>query len=1561
MASSLIKTPHPVTLEGQEHIPVHLIPGESLYALLARTLGDQLNGELWNVSVAGVEIPREQWHDCYPKDGQVIECVGDVGRSALMMIAVVALTIWTGGMFAAVAAGGGIAGLGTVASYAAIAGIQMAGSLLINKVLGPKPPGSPDTTQGPQAYALTSTNNQARQHGAVPILFGQMRVAPDLLSQTYNFFDADDMYLAMHVSWGIGVGRIAALRNGDTLMSSFDDNVKQWNAGFSGMPQDDIPLFGNADTQPGGSLQNDAETLLEVERTTSVDTVRVLVNISGNLYGVTRKGKLSMNQESILGEYRPVGSGGGWIQMMNRPLQNDDRRTLRFTLPFDFPEPGQYDVRIRRQGRQSTGDGDVCNMNVDTIVSVQQDTSTYDGIARTGLTLRANERLTGTPSEVNATAIASPIPVWNGTSWVTEETSNPGAHMLKYLRGYYSPTGQLIAGVGLEDDDIDVPAFQAFMLHCAREKFEYNYWLAADRDHLTVLNSIAGAAMGQFTDSNGRYSVVWVAEDQAIDGTINMARIKRGTFSVDYSLIATADGVVARYWDAALDKEALLRVPMPGVTTMLSPANITLEGVTSEEQAALLARYYLGQSLYQFKDISFGTSLENLTFRRLSLLQMQHDMTQWGYGGVILKAEAVGNRIQFTLDEPVPAPEAGKQAWIGIRVPGHRAAAVLKVRPFQGTSNVLTLDEVWPANLPLPGDKSDNPAHDTIWIYDFKETPGLTVRVTNIGRAADRSATVSVVQESAEFWNYVRTGEYIPADSGSLLRTRPVINAIEVSEQQEVTGDVAQDQLMVSFDVEGPYDRARVYTAEPGGELRLRAETVTRNAVFNIAGPGRYTITVIPYNAQGLRGAGKSVIFDTKDAGMPPVLVDYFQVEQVSGGVRFYNWGFYPDTIQSADFVGVELRYMPGEDIAEYDWDEMLPIGETGYHTVPFEAVVPTSGKYIFACRSRNASGVLSEDAKVIAKELGANLGEVIEKIRDDNEKSFEEILEEVKKTQDDLLEEARIREEQILAEASTREEQVVQLEQGIANNVQALLNEKLEREAAISAEATIRQSADESLAYQISQISAGTGDQFDSAKIWYFDTDAEGWTGVAVDGWLKPTGPTTQSPDGLGIDSTAYRYLKMRVRRTGAPTGLTLGYTLADGTEGSLPLPQPAWDDRGIGTVDASDIEWPGTLQQIRLTGSGVTAQDFYEYDWIAVGRPTPGASVAMVQDETRARITADAVEAARRETLAVQLRGDYEGTDAAQLTTGLMYSEKTLRIEGDEILGQRIDTMQVSVDGNRAAITEEAQVRASEDAALAAQITRLNSDLDGKADATVVQDLTTRVEETETGLQAVSTSVLKLDAQLYGPHAGDEDGYAGDEDVYAGTLTAYSAMATEAHALANRIDRVSVQFGEFQGVVRQQIEVIATEVSAQAVSIEQLKVEMGDKASAQTVTTLTARVEQIGNTTNANAESIQRVEAQVAGKADGSVVQQMQVEISSTTGQVAQINARYFLSVQANGLVGGMYIGNNGQVVNARFAADKFTIESPSGSGQRFEYSNNSIRIYDANNRMRVRLGVF
>ncbi len=231
---------------------------------------------------------------------------------------------------------------------------------------------------------------------------------------------------------------------------------------------------------------------------------------------------------------------------------------------------------------------------------------------------------------------------------------------------------------------------------------------------------------------------------------------------------------------------------------MLNPAQVSGEGVTDEDHAVQLARWHLAQSLYQYKSISYSTDIEHLSYRRMSLLALQHDLTQWGYGGRVMSASVDGGVVTLELDEEVPAPAAGS-AFIGLRIPGERVYRVMQVQAFSGTSKTLRLVEGWPSDAALPGDTTTNPAWDTIWIYDFKQTPGYRVRVTGIQPESDlKGAAVSVVAEGPEFWHYVKTGEYIPAPNQSLLQTRPVASDLVVTERQVVQGDTVFTELQAS-------------------------------------------------------------------------------------------------------------------------------------------------------------------------------------------------------------------------------------------------------------------------------------------------------------------------------------------------------------------------------------------------------------------------------------------------------------------------------------------------------------------------------------------------------------------------------------------------------------------------------------------------------------------------------------------------------------------------------------------------------------------------------------------
>ncbi|MBN5174576.1 hypothetical protein JY430_20870 [Stenotrophomonas maltophilia] len=454
-----------------------------------------------------------------------------------------------------------------------------------------------------------------------------------------------------------------------------------------------------------------------------------------------------------------------------------------------------------------------------------------------------------------------------------------------------------------------------------------------------------------------------------------------------------------------------------------------------------------------------------------------------------------------------------------------------------------------------------------------------------------------------------------------------------------------------------------------------------------------------------------------------------------------------------------------------------------------------------------------------------------------------------------------------LLAEALVRQQGVTEAMQAISAETQAridaILNEKMDREAAITREEQLRQSADDSLARAVSEVVAGSGTQFDSIKLWPFNQDTEGWTGngapTLVDGWLRPanhsSAPWVQSPVALEVDGSAYRFVKLRLKRVGEPTwkGLLQWITTVEqdwDAAKSASAQEPVWDANGVATIDVQDVAWwPATIDAIRLqVGAAQTVADYYLIDYVAVGRPQPGASVALVQEETQARIAADAAEAGQRTALAVQMRGNYEGSDVAGVRSGLVASERDARIDGDGVNAQAIQLINARMpDGNgktasEASVQQLAQANAAEHAAMGQQIDQISVSLGDKADSSVVAQLRSEVDTIDGQVRANSQSLTSLTNRV----AFAEGGVAANSSAISGLASTVSQQGETISAHTQQLTQIGGKVTDLEGK---------------------------ELANSSAISGLTTQVTQQGGRLDSQAEQLARLNGQVTGL-DGRVL---------------------------------------------------------------------------------------
>ncbi|MEQ4931931.1 carbohydrate binding domain-containing protein [Klebsiella oxytoca] len=377
------------------------------------------------------------------------------------------------------------------------------------------------------------------------------------------------------------------------------------------------------------------------------------------------------------------------------------------------------------------------------------------------------------------------------------------------------------------------------------------------------------------------------------------------------------------------------------------------------------------------------------------------------------------------------------------------------------------------------------------------------------------------------------------------------------------------------------------------------------------------------------------------------------------------------------------------------------------------------------------------------------------------------------------------------------------------------LLAQKNAVDAQIQTVNTTIQNVNDSLALQIASLSAGSGEQFDFTSISYFDKDSEGWAEddswklplpITSDGWLIPAGPTgtMRSPNATKIDATAYKYIRFRVRKIGSPSwNLRLWWT-GQTEQGwvdarRITVPEPQFDPAtGIAVVSIADIPWTASadIRRVRLdfNTAGLSTANHFEVDWFAVGRPTPGASQAQIQELRQAMTDADSAEATTRNQLAVQLRGTQTGTNPDLLTSGLIYEERKIRVTAEKAIGSRVDTLRVDYDKSTAAASSRMDTIASDLDATASKTDQVAADL--AAANGVIAGHTTAIQNIEAKNTAQDGTIASQGQSITGLNSRLDNMRVGGANLLpnSGELTGYGNASKSERFKGNASLAISV-----------------------------------------------------------------------------------------------------------------------------------------------------------------------
>lgn len=257
--------------------------------------------------------------------------------------------------------------------------------------------------------------------------------------------------------------------------------------------------------------------------------------------------------------------------------------------------------------------------------------------------------------------------------------------------------------------------------------------------------------------------------------------------------------------------------------------------------------------------------------------------------------------------------------------------------------------------------------------------------------------------------------------------------------------------------------------------------------------------------------------------------------------------------------------------------------------------------------------------------------------------------------------------------------------------------------------------------------------------------------------------------------------------------------------------------------------------------------------------------------------------------------------------LNNQAIYKEIQDRLAANQALQNALDAVSSETGEALTYILQETQARTDADGAIVTQVNVIAAGLDD-AKAAIAEDRAVRVTKDE----AYAIDKLAL-------HTRIDDAEASIIQEREARVTAVSAVVEDYNAIHARVDDAEGAITEIKTLNIDPTSALATKLDTLSTNVENAAAAIENLDTALTTGT------------HALASSVKTVEATLNGNvATGQVG--LISEVNSVTGS---LDTMFFAKVQANGLIGGFGIWNNGTEVQAGFDVDTFWVGRTTGVG--------------------------
>jgi hypothetical protein len=623
----------------------------------------------------GQPILRASWRRKV-RDGDVVvfACLpagGGGGSDPIRIVAMLAVMVvapYAATQVAYAAFAAGVTGTAYAAVYwGALAGVSLAGMAVVNTLLPPPRPPTPQQMQAIAApsptYSLQAQGNQARLGSAIPVIYGRHLIYPDFGAQPYTEYAGNEQFLYQLLVIGQGQYSIESIRIEDTVVQA---NPTQDGATYSasGAWEDisyqicydqEVTLFpANVTTSVEVSGQ-EALTgtplgpYVASAAGTSCNAIAVDVIAPRGLYQIdTGTGALLTMSMTFTVEARQIDNSGvpmgTWTTLGSETISAATTTPQRYSFRYSVAQ-ARYEVRLTRTDTKQTGSNYAHDLLWTALRAYHPGSQNYGKITVLAMRMKASNQLSQLAAHKINCIVTRKLPVWNGSSWSSPQATRAIAWAIAdILRADY--------GAKLPDSRIDLSGLLALDSVWSQR---HDYYDAVHDSVQTVWEALTQAARAGRALPYIQGGIVHIVRDSAQTVPVqiySMRNIVLGSLSLNYAMPSeeTADAVDVQYFDSQVWTQRTVRAALPG-STAEKPVNIRLFGVTSRDQAWREGMYIAAANRYRRRHLTFATEMEGFIPSIGDLIAVSHDMPQWGQSGEVTAYDSATRAV--TTSEPL--------------------------------------------------------------------------------------------------------------------------------------------------------------------------------------------------------------------------------------------------------------------------------------------------------------------------------------------------------------------------------------------------------------------------------------------------------------------------------------------------------------------------------------------------------------------------------------------------------------------------------------------------------------------------------------------------------------------------------------------------------------------------------------------------------------------------------------------------------------------------------------------------------------------------------------------